>query len=285
MKISILKPDSVNVNPWIQEFINQGVEVEINAVSPDCDFILCSSVSQLRNLEKACSIFPNIPIINYCWDIYEWSWKKGSSSGYDWKKYGKYLSKSKEIWVPSEEVRFRIEEYYGLGDKCKTIHTFARFFEADESKIVDKRYIYNPLRKIPDRNYGWLERVCEKNNLPMYVSNHRLSEEDFQKVILECSFMVCEYYEASTGGLTLLEGYYHGKPCIISDSPYMGAKEYLGDKAIYFKHNDFEDFERVVVDTWNNTPKLNPKQTKNSFNHLKLDKMVGKMILRLRENL
>jgi hypothetical protein len=279
MKISILKPNSVNVNPWLPELRKRNIQVLENRVDKDCDFIICASHSQINTLEYWHKIYPEIPIINYNWDLYEWVWT--NPRGYNWKKYGEYLKISKEIWVPSEEVSMRSEEYFGVGDLCHTIHTFARFFEADKSQVLDKRYIYNPLRAIPDRNHGWLEKVCKTNNIPLFSSNHRLSEQEFQKSILECSFMVCEYYEASTGGLTLLEGHYHGKPCIISDSPYMGAKEYLGNNAIYFKHNDYKDFERVVVDTWNNTPVLNPDETKKIFNHLTIENMVDKMIERM----
>ena len=279
MKISILKPDSVNVNPWIPEFKKRGIKVLENRTDKNCDFIICASHSQINVLEYYHRMYPSIPIINYNWDLYEWIW--ANPRGYDWQKYGHFLKKSREIWVPSEEVSMRSQEYFGVGHKCKTIQTFARFFEADEKDIFDKRYIYNPLRSIPDRNYGWLKKVCETNDIPLFSSNHRLSEEEFKKSILECSFMVCEYYEASTGGLTLLEGYYHGKPCIISDSPYMGAKEYLGDNAIYFKHDSYENFEKVILNTWNNTPLLDTAETKQIFNHLTVEAMVEKMIERM----
>lgn len=282
MKISLVTSNSGNLSPWIPELKKQGIEVLVNSVDSRCDFIVCATNSQLSRLRKFHKAYPNIKIICYAWDLYEWIWTH--PRGYDWSGFGDFLKKSVEIWVPSKEVALRAEEYFGVGDKCQTIHTFARFFETERTEVVDKRFIYNPLRAIPDRNFGWLNKVCENNKIPLYTSGHRLSEEEFRKKILECSFMVCEYYEASTGGLTLLEGCYHGKPCIISDSPYMGAKEYLGDNGIYFKHDDYEDFERVVLDTWNNTPVLDIVKTRKDFKELTIEKMVKKMVTRLEVN-
>lgn len=279
MKISLIKSSSNNLNPWVPELEKQGIEVLVNKIDNDCDFIVLATNSKLSRLEDFHKKYPNIKIICYAWDLYEWIWKH--PRGYDWRGFGEYLKKSVEIWVPSEEVALRAEEYFGVGDKCQTIHTFARFFSASEDDIKDKRYIYNPLRNIPDRNNGWLKKVCSKHNLPLHESRHRLSEDEFQKKILECSFMVCEYYEASTGGLTLLEGFYHGKPCIVSDSKYMGAKEYLKEQAIYFKHDSYEDFEKTVLETWNNTPKLKLENTREFFNDLTIEKMVEKMIGRM----
>ena len=279
MKISLITSNSKNLNPWIPEFRKQGVKVLVNQISPDCDYIVLATNSQLNRLKDFHSSYPNIKIICYAWDLYEWIWT--SSRGYDWKGFGEYMKKSVEVWVPSEEVTLRAEEYFGVGDKCYTIHTFARFFEANNFDTSDKRYIYNPLRSIPDRNLGWLDKVCKDNNLPLYNSRHKLSEDEFKRKILECSFMVCEYYEASTGGLTLLEGCYHGKPCIVSDSVYMGAKEYLKDNAIYFKHDSYEDFERVVLETWNNTPKIDIKKVRKDFEDFTIEKMVSKMVKRL----
>tara|TARA_R100000808_G_scaffold15217_1_gene35395 strand:- start:652 stop:849 length:198 start_codon:yes stop_codon:yes gene_type:complete len=61
----------------------------------------------------------------------------------------------------------------------------------------------------------------------------------------------------------------------------MGAKEYLKDKAIYFQFDDFANFEKVILDTWNNTPKNDIKHTKKFFQDLTLDKMVDKMVYRM----
>ena len=73
--------------------------------------------------------------------------------------------------------------------------------------------------------------------------NHHRSEEEFQKWLAEANLLLCPYYEASTGGLSLLEGFNIGKPVLVCDSPYLGAKDYFGDNAFYFKNGDYEDLK------------------------------------------
>tara|TARA_R110002020_G_scaffold211550_5_gene417759 strand:- start:1850 stop:2713 length:864 start_codon:yes stop_codon:yes gene_type:complete len=254
MKLALIKPKSVNVDPWAQEFANCGVDVLENSVQPDCDFILCASISQLNKLEYFHNMYPDIPMINYNWDLYEWIWT--SPGGYDWKKYGAFLNKSAEIWCPSDEVVLRTQEYYNCGEKCKVIKTFVRLFDYPEEKIKDKRYIFQPMRYYhEDRNFGWLKKACKELDIRLVESLHKASEEEFKKIIANCSFLVCEYYEASTGGLTLLEGYNLGKPILISDSKYMGGRDYFGDDAIYFKHDSYDNFKHMLLELWNNTEK------------------------------
>jgi len=278
MKISIIKPSSANVDPWVPAFRERGIEVLENIVAQDCDFILCASHSQLTILEHFHSMYPEIPIINYNWDLYGWVWE--NPRGYDWTKYGEYLKKSKEIWVPSEEVTLRTQEFFGVGARCKVIKSFARFFEYDDVK--DKRYILQAMRNYTaDKNYGWLRRACTELDIPLYESQHTLSESEFQKVIAHCSFLCTEYHEASTGGLTLLEGYRLGKPVIVSDSIYEGARDYFDDRAIYFKDDDYEHFKQTIKDTWDNTPLLNRDDCINFTNQYNVEAMVNKMIERL----
>jgi len=278
MKIAIIKPISTNLDPWIPVFRDKGVEVLENQVTSDCDFILCATHSQVNVLEHWHLQYPNIPIVNYNWDLYGWIWL--NPRGYDWHKYGEYLQKSVEIWVPSEEVTLRTEEFFELGSRCKLIKSFARFFDFEDVK--DNRYILQPMRDYTsDKNFGWLKKACRELDLPLYESQHRLSEPEFQKVIAECSFICTEYHEASTGGLTLLEGYRLGKPVVVSDSIYMGARDYFGDKAIYFKDNDYEHFKQTIKDTWDNTPILNRKECVEFTNQYDVETMVDQMIERL----
>ena len=281
MKICLITPQSQNVEPWIPVLQQKGVEVLLNEISEDCDFIVCTGQARLNLWKAAHEKFPHIPMINYTWDFYEWTWKD-QRGVYDWKGYGEYLQKCVELWCHSEEVVKRMEEYFGISDKCKIILTWFRKFEASDDQIIDKRYVYNPLRQYYlDPNYGWTKKACAELGIPYVETVHTFDERDFQKVLLECSFTICEYYEASTGGLTLLEGYYHGKPCIVSDSPYMGAKDYLGDKGIYFKYDDYENLKKVLKETWDNPPKLDLKETRKAFDHLDIDIMIDKMIDRM----
>jgi len=278
MKIAIIKPESVNVNPWVPAFRERNIEVCENFVESDCDAIICASHSQIGRLAHYHNIYPHIPMVNYNWDLYGWVFK--NPRGYDWATYGKFLNKSSQIWCPSEEVVLRTEEFFGAGDKCKIVKTFARFFEYNNVK--DGRYILNPMRAYTsDKNMGWLRRACSELNIPLKESEHRLSEEEFRRTVAHCTFLCTEYEEASTGGLTLLEGFRLGKPVVVSDSKYMGARDYLGDKAIYFNNNSYEDFKETISDTWENTPTLSLKMCREVTNQYTLDKMVDEMCANL----
>jgi len=282
MRISLIKPDSVNINPWVAEFEKLGVEVIVNTCTNDCDFLIGASHSQLPRIKKMNEFYPHVPMINYNWDFYGWVDMK-SSGGYNWPGYGELLKKSLEIWTPSEEVNIRTEEFLGLGHKCKIIKTFARLFDY-KGEIKDGRYIYQAMRHYNnDKNIGWLKKACSELNIPLYESLHKLSEIDFQKVIAECSFLVTEYHEASTGGLTLIEAHRLGKPVIVSDSKYMGARDYFGERAIYFNDDSYDDFKNTIKQTWDNTPKLDINDCIEFTNQYKLDNMVSQMYNRLLE--
>ena len=279
MKISLIKPSSMNINPWVDEFERQGVEVLDGIITPDCDFLIGASHSQTHRIKAMHEMYPDIPMINYNWDMYEWIWK--NSLGYDWPGYGELLKKSIEVWCPSEEVILRAEEFFNCGHNHKVIKTFARLFDYD-SEVRDGRYIYQPMRDYElDKNYGWLRKACSELNIPLIETHHKLSERDFQKMIAECSFLVCDYHEASTGGLTLIEGYRLGKPVIVSDSKYMGARDYFGDRAIYFNDNSYEDFKQTIKETWEDTPVLDINECVEFTNQYTLDKMIKSMIDRL----
>tara|TARA_Y100000361_G_C11160490_1_gene346985 strand:+ start:3435 stop:4298 length:864 start_codon:yes stop_codon:yes gene_type:complete len=280
VKISIIKPDSVNVDPWVPAFRDRKIEVCENFVEPDCDVILCASHSQISKLAYYHKLYPTIPIINYNWDLYGWVFT--NPRGYDWATYGEFLKISDQIWCPSEEVVLRTEEFFGVGDRCRIVKTFARFFDHDD--VCDKRYILNPMRGYAsDKNMGWLRKACTELNIPLVESGHKLTEEQFKRTVAHCTFMCTEYEEASTGGLTLLEGFRLGKPVVVSDSIYMGARDYFGDHAIYFNNESYEDFKQTIKNTWENTPTLSLELCRKITDQYTLDNMVDEMHKNLKQ--
>lgn len=283
MKINIIKPKSINLDPWVPAFKNLNCETLVNNhTDPDVDFVIGASVSVLSDIQRYHKKFPNIPMINYNWDVYEWVWTHPRGRSYDWVGYGEILKKSKEIWCPSESVVKRNKEWYGISEKKSyIIKTFVRLFEHENP--LDKRYVLNPLRQIPDRNFGWFEKACGELGIPFKSSNHGLSDEQFKEVVAGCSFIVCPWYEASTGGLTLVEGYALGKPVLISDSPYMGAFDYFGERAYYFKHDSYDDFKEQINNLWLNTPKLDVTDCRQFVQEYTVENMVNKMFKRLLE--
>tara|TARA_R100000231_G_C5321895_1_gene163697 strand:+ start:179 stop:1063 length:885 start_codon:yes stop_codon:yes gene_type:complete len=206
-------------------------EEDINS----CDIILCISGSEhdTEPLYKKFAIkYPHMKRILYLWDLYPWVKK------YNIIPFPFY----NEIWVPSNEVSLRVKELYSSSQKTKIIKCFFESFEGEKARNLEKDFIFHPLRAYKDSNYRFLEKACEKLNINVLRPEHSLTFDEYKQAILNCSFLVCEYSEASTGGLSLLEGYYHGKNVLLSDSKYQGGKDYFGDRAFYFKDGDLSDF-------------------------------------------
>ena len=282
MRISLITPISQNIEPLIPVFESKGIIVDKNRLNPECDAIIGTGQVGIQLVDLFHKTLPNIPLVNLTLDFYKTVWTAPNPHGYDWKLYRDVLRKCDELWCLSSEVILRMEEEGVDTDKCKIMKIWARFFDYD-GEIKDGRYVLSPMRPYPsDKNYGWLAKACKELGIPLVQPNHKLSEQEFQKNIAECSFMCTEYHESSTGGLTLLEGYKYGKISIISNSAYNGARDYLGDKAIYFD-DTYEGLKNTLKETWDNTPKLNLKDCQEFCNaHPTKEDMVDSMIDRLK---
>jgi len=228
----------------IDEFRKKGIDVIVNGCDDECDVILCmNGLSQFPTVKNISNKYPNKKVIIYVWDVYPWT---SYASGYDDIK-----QVATEIWVPSSEVALRLNEIYNISKhKIKVIKSYVEFFDHDHNNSISRKFVFHPVRNYSDPNYGFTERACDELNIPCIRSNHSLNYEEYKETILNCSFLVTEYMEASTGGLTLLEGYKHGKNVLISDSIYQGARDYFGHRAYYFKDGDYEDFKNKIKMLW-----------------------------------
>jgi len=223
----------------------RGIQIMFNECDKHCDYIL--SINGLGINDTIVNIhnrYPDKKLIIYVWDMYPWT---DYARGYD------ILKKCHQIWTPSYEVILRLKELYNIPEgKCRVIPTYVEFFEADEKNVFNGNFVYHPVRLYEDKHLYWTDIACTTLNIPLLRSNHTLTKEEYRKKVLTCSFMVTEYFESSTGGLTLLEGYYHGKNILISDSIYQGARDYFGDKATYFKSENYTDFLIKMAVMWRN---------------------------------
>ncbi len=226
-----------------------GAKVLINQCYEDFDFIIGGTVGVAGRINEIHKRFPKIKMINYIWDLYPWVVE---SAMYDFQTYADLLQKSIEIWCPSKEVALRVEEFYKLGHKCQIIKSYAEFFEDEKNIKANNYFVYHPVRSYRDPNEKMIDKACEELGYELFRAgnSHKLTYEGYKEKVLTCSFLVTEYNEASTGGLTLLEGYYHGKDVLLSDSIYQGGKDYFGDRAYYFKDGDAEDLKDKVKMLW-----------------------------------
>lgn len=277
MRISFIIPPNNFLQHLIPELNNFGCEILVNRCDEYVNYIIGMSISQIDIIRHIHYAYPKIPMINYNWDMYGWIFDY--PRGYDWDGYGQLLSESIEVWAPSHCTNVRMKEFFNLNHGV-VIKTFTIFFEP--RKIEDKRFVFNPLMPIPDKNAGWFAKACIELGIRFLDRQTTFPREQYENAVAYCSFLVCPWYEASTGGLSLLEGYNLGKPVLISDSPYMGAKDYFGDRAIYFKCNDYNDFKLQIKNLWENTPKLDIQECKEFCSQYNAGNMARQMVERLK---
>lgn len=256
MKISWVTCDGASwMDPVIDCLRESGHEVAVNGIDRTFDVLFGSTITVQENIYRVHHMFPHIPMVNYNWDVYEWAYNKvdPQSFPYNIELYAHLLKESKFVACPSRSVVHRNEEFFQIPkDQSVIVKSFARQINIEPSKVRDDRFVYMPLRQIPDRNKGWFEKACQELNIPYRLPNKELSEEDYADTVASCSFLVCPWYEASTGGLSLIEGATVGKPILFCDSKYMGAEDYLGKYAVKFKHDDYEDFKAKLKSMWDN---------------------------------
>ena len=208
------------------------------------DVIISMGVTIMDETFAALKRFPGVPMYAYNWDVYAWTWTNPRPGEYDYRRYGELLRLAKEIWVPSYCTGQRCEQWYHLRN-WHVILSACPWWEHDN--IRDDGYALCCLREIPDPWWGVFEKACEEMKIPYKCTRHEVSYEAYQDAVAGCRFLCAPLYELSTGGLSLMEGYYHGKPVLISDSQWNGGRDYFKERAHYFKHGDVGAFERALV--------------------------------------
>ena len=216
--------------------------------------LISMGVTVMQETESMISRFPNIPLFCYNWDCYEWVWTNPRPKEYDYHRYGRLLGKATEIWVPSDCTGHRTTQWWGLKN-WHTILSSCPYWDHEEP--ADYSYLLCTLREIPDPQWGWFEKACKELSIPYRMTKHECSYPDYQSAVAQCTALVSHLHELSTGGLTLTEGYYLGKPSLLCDSVWHGGRDYLGDRATYFKDGDYEDFKCKLSSIYHNTPILN----------------------------
>lgn len=217
------------------------------------DVLIGMGVGVMEETLSALERYPKASLYCYNWDCYEWVWTNPRPNEYDYNRYGELLKKATEIWVPSGCTKRRTKQWWGL-DNVKVILSSCPYWYQEQSE--DWGYILCALRKIPDPYWAMFERACKELDIPYRMTNHECSYAEYQDTVAHCRCLVSHFYEASTGGLTLLEAYYLGKPSLVSDSEWHGGRDYLGDRAVYFRHDEYDDFKNKLWEMYHHPPKL-----------------------------
>lgn len=216
----------------------------------EADVIYCASIVMMSQARAAARQVDK-PLVVYCWDYYLWAHKGRHYDGSDWAEYARFLQDADLVIVPSAGQQLRLKELLGIDSVvvCSGILTY-------EHEVTDGGFILDPVRYYPEENRDWAVEAAKQLGIPLIHSEHQYSQEEFRKLVASCSFMTCAYREASTGGLTLMEGLALGKVSLVSNSPYMGARSYLGDLGRYFQYDDFEDLKAKMLELWRERPTI-----------------------------
>lgn len=225
--------------------------------SRECVTIFCGSFFKSQDVEKfrrnkRCS---SMPVVHYNWDIYPFQVNGDPTRTLVqwWKEYIAVLShRTYDILVPSYCTTLRTQEF--TGRTSTVIKSCAHTWETD-APVMRGDYVVNVMRRYSeDPNADLLREVCDEISIPLFQPDCSMDWEGFKRLIVGARFLVSPYYEASTGGMTLLEGYYHGKDVLLSNSPRHGAVDYFGDRGDYFQWNDRESLKTKLNEMWDRAP-------------------------------
>ena len=211
----------------------------------DCRLLVCaSSIKNHWHTTRKLRAVYGLPTVHYCWDIYPWQVAGGDPPTQEraeyWAEYLDELRTAKEIWIPSPSVASRVAEFVGA-NPTKVIETSVRTYRGVEP--WDGGYVLDPLRSYPDPNRLIVPKACEELGLPCIRTDNAMPRDEFERTVAGARLIVSAPVEASTGGLTLLEGYALGKPVLLCDSPRNGAGHYFGSRAAYFRADDRDDLK------------------------------------------
>lgn len=235
------------------------------------DVMISMGVTIMDETFRALERWPGVPLMCYQWDTYFWVWVPGQEGKkqayhpvrgkeYDYIRYGELLRLAREVWVPSECTGRRCSQWWGVNNWSVILSACPWW---DHPNVRDDGYALCCLREIPDPCWGVFERCCTELGIPYRSTRHEVSYEAYQDAVAGCRFLCAPLYELSTGGLSLMEGYYHGKPVLISDSPWNGGADYFGSRATYFRHGDEADFKAKLLAMHRNPPHLDREECRS----------------------
>lgn len=212
----------------------------------DADFIYLGSIQYVDEAQRIKALYKK-PLVIYCWDYYLWAHEgHEASKGFDWKSYAVMLLLADVVFAPSEAQARRLRELLFI-DPIVVPSGVRRF----TNTVRDDGYILDPLRYYPDENSRWAEKAAAQLGIPFKHPEHSIKDEhEWRELVAGCTFMTSCVREASTGALTLAEGLWLGKASLVSNSPYMGAKTYLGTAGFYFDYDNFDSLVEKMAMMW-----------------------------------
>lgn len=210
---------------------------------------VCGSIFKADHIRRHAP--DGVPIVHYNWDLYphiiQTRWDQG------WGQYLEDLKACAAVLVPGVGTSVRTLKY--TGRRSAIVKAPVKLWEVPPAPIEcpykPGHYILDVMRDYPwDRGHVYPEQACRKLGVPLVRTRTNEPWDTFRWLVANAAALVSAVDEASTGGLTLLEGYAHGVPVIASDSGWNETGRYFGDdRASYFDATvGVDDLVRVIDD-------------------------------------
>lgn len=214
------------------------------------------------------TVYRHLPSVWYCWDLYPWKVEgtgDKTSDNYErvsraWlHEWMRDADRAAAIVVPSRCTADRVCRYLAEGIPVHTVKAPVHLWERPPGRPSPReiygqllrpgRYAVDVMRKYEDPFADACRQACDRAGVPCLEMNHGLGWDDFRWAVANAGLLVSAVSEASTGGLTLLEGYAHGVPVLMSDSRWHGGRDYFGDQAGvgYFRWDDPADLAAAIT--------------------------------------
>lgn len=247
-----------------------GIEVSL-VLDSSCQLALCGAVhlaAEFDELMQRHDVFlrterkPGCRRVHLCWDLYPIH-TQGTRTGMTdcdrevWRAYQDSLLHASMIIAPSTSSAQRMRETLqpqGLRGKVRVVLAACDPWWEKYTVPCYEHHVMDVMRSYDDWGNGLVKRICDAHQIPCVVSRGELSFQEFQRAVANAKILVCAYDEASTGGLTLLEGYALGKQVLVSDSPWNGAVDYFGNKATYFRRGNEGSLVTTLLRMWQEPP-------------------------------
>lgn len=248
----------------------------IEEITETPDVIIAMGVGVVNQAAWAFQRFPNVFAALYHWDRYSWTITRPRKGEYDYNRYGELVSMADIVFVPSECTGIQAGQWWGI-ENWHVVRSCAPTWEY--SGGFDNGYALCTLRELPDACWGLFEKCCEEIGIPYKMTARDIPRSEYESDVANCRFIVSHLEEMSTGGLSCLEAYYHGKPVLMTDSQWHGGKDYFKSRAVYFKHGDEADFKDKLWSMWSNPPRLNKADCRRWIDENFTDEIMVRQIL------
>lgn len=245
MKLSIIIPNNNFLEELPNELRKLGHEVVVNDCDCMCDFMVGMSISVLGQIGRFHYLTPNVPLILYNWDWYDFVDKKDGT----WTEFIRMMRECKEVWSAS---KITAEKCFKDTDIKSPFWNYCYILPKEwAGDTKDGGYIIQASRNSEQKRFDWFEKSATENNIPFKSYHPNINPRpDFIQAVQNCSFLCVCSKDESLGGLTAAEAAYNKKPILVAD--FEGAKEVWGDGAWYFEKDNFDDLKEKMKWLWEN---------------------------------